>query len=207
MSLTTIYGINGIGKDTIVEELIKRNPKLKATSMSRINMYLLGITNTYDLKEKVTEKQYKMLEETPQKIMVNLENNQYRKLLEELSKEDNDIIFIGHLISSLRLGEEITYLTDRLTPGWFIKLNKNLIQLKAPINMIADRRKNDKSRKRSENLAEIKFHQQLCDKEWERIKKITTEMENKMYIVNNIDLDTAVREVESIVFDKNIKNE
>ena len=25
MSLTTIYGINGIGKDTIVEELIKRN--------------------------------------------------------------------------------------------------------------------------------------------------------------------------------------
>ena len=32
-----------------------------------------------------------------------------------------------------------------------------------------------------------------------------TEIENKMYIVNNIDLDTAVREVESIVIDKNIK--
>lgn len=44
MGLNTIFGINGIGKDTVAEELRKRKPEVIVTSMSRVLMYILGIS-------------------------------------------------------------------------------------------------------------------------------------------------------------------
>ena len=36
-------------------------------------MYILGISKTYDVREKVTEEQYKILESIPQTQMVKIE--------------------------------------------------------------------------------------------------------------------------------------
>lgn len=200
MGITTIFGINGIGKDTIAEELRKRNGKLKVTSMSRLSMYLLGISKTYDVREKITEEQYKQLEMIPQTKMIELENNEYRAWLEKLAKSDEEVIMLSHLISALRLGDKTEYLTDRKTPKWFIDINKNLIQLVAPADLISNRRSKDRTRRREKDINQILDHQSLCDEEWKRIAQDDAKVRQKMHIVKNINLDDAIREIENIVY-------
>lgn len=201
MGLTTIFGINGVGKDTVAEKLRANNPDITVTSMSRMLMYLLGISKTYDTREKISEKQYKKLENTPQKIISSIENNEYRKLLEELSATDN-VIFLAHLVSALRLGNETMYLTDKQIPKWFVDINEQMIQLVAPASIISQRRKEDKSRRRNCNIEQIFEHQELCSKEWQRIRRRNPNKINQMHIVENIELDDAVRQIENIIYER-----
>ena len=46
----------------------------------------------------------------------------------------------------------------------------------------------------------------MCTKEWERIKRKDYYTAKKMSVVENIDLNQAVREVENIVFTRNKGN-
>ena len=70
MGLYTIFGINGIGKDTIAEELRKKNQEIEVTSMSRLLMFILGISKTYDVEynEDNTIKSFKPNCDAPIKI-------------------------------------------------------------------------------------------------------------------------------------------
>lgn len=203
MALITIFGINGVGKDTVANSLREKNPDLSVASISRILMYILGITKTYDVREKVTEEQYKLLESVPQERMINIENTDYKKLLYEISNSKENLIILSHLISALRHGNKIQYLTDRITPDWYVDINQVLIQLVAPIEIISERRKNDLLRKRDVNINEIEYHQSLCTNEWQRIQQTNIDAQNKMYIVNNIDLLTSTNDIENIM--NNIK--
>lgn len=200
MALITIYGINGVGKDTVANSLRGKNPDLSVSSISRMLMYILGITKTYDVNEKVCEEQYKLLESVPQEKMIEIENTDYKKLLYEISNSKENLIILSHLISALRHGDKIQYLTDRLTPSWYVELNQALIQLVAPTDIVSERRKNDLLRKRDVNTNEIEYHQLLCTKEWERIQKMHVDASNKMFIVQNLDLDTATRDIENIMY-------
>lgn len=201
MGLYTIFGINGIGKDTIAEELRNKNPEIEVTSMSRLLMFIIGISKTYDVREKISERQYKTLENIPQSKMIDIENNEYRELIEKISKSDKDVIILAHLISALRLGKEIKFLEDRKTPEWFVDMNKKLIQLTAPPQLISERRQKDQRRIRTYEVDEIVKHQRLCDKEWERIREKDS-YSRKMFIVENIELNKAVKDIEEIIFDR-----
>ncbi len=202
MALTTIFGINGVGKDTVANELRANNPDLMITSISRMLMYILGITSSYDVNEKVSEEHYKMLESVPQEKMIKIENTDYKKILYEISKSNREIIMLSHLISALRHGEKIKYLTDRITPNWYVDLNKALIQLVAPLDIISKRRKTDLLRKRKTDIDEIEYHQSLCTNEWERIKRVNANASEKMFIVNNINLNEATNDVENIIYNE-----
>ena len=59
MGLYTIFGINGIGKDTVAEEIRKKRQNIEVTSLSRLLMFILGISKSYDVREKIDEEQYK----------------------------------------------------------------------------------------------------------------------------------------------------
>ena len=202
MAITTIFGINGVGKDTVANSLRTNNPDLLVTSISRMLMYILGITKTYDVNEKVCEEQYKMLESVPQEKMIKIENTDYKDMLDEIASSKEDLIMLSHLISALRHGDKIQYLTDRTTPDWYIKLNQALIQLVAPSEIVSYRRKNDVNRKRETSIEEIEYHQSLCTNEWERIKRVNPDTTNRMFIVNNINLRDATNEIEQIMHDK-----
>ena len=202
MGLYTIYGINGIGKDTVAKEIRKKRQDIVVTSMSRILMFILGISKSYDVQEKINEEQYKALEETPQSTMRNIEENEYRQLLEKLAKGDKEVIFLSHLITALRLGNKVEFLEDRKTPDWFVDINGKLIQLVAPAQIVAERRQKDKTRRRCYEIDEIIKHQELCTKEWERIKRKDYYTAKKMSVVEN----QAVREVENIIFTRNKGN-
>ena len=202
MAITTIFGINGVGKDTVANSLRTNNPDLLVTSISRMLMYILGITKTYDVNEKVCEEQYKMLESVPQEKMIKIENTDYKDMLDEIASSKEDLIMLSHLISALRHGDKIQYLTDRTTPDWYVKLNQALIQLVAPSDIVSYRRKNDVSRKRETSIKEIEYHQSLCTNEWERIKRVNPDTTNRMFIVNNINLRDATNEIEQIMHDQ-----
>lgn len=206
MGLYTIFGINGIGKDTVAKEIRKKTQDIEVTSMSRLLMFILGISKSYDVQEKINEEQYKALEKMPQSTMRFIEDNEYRQLLERLAKEDKDVIFLSHLITALRLGNKVEFLEDRKTPDWFVDINDKLIQLVAPAQMVAERKQRDKTRRRCYEIDEIIKHQELCTKEWERIKKKDYCTARKMSIVENIDLNQAVREVENIIFTRSKEN-
>lgn len=201
MGLITIFGINGVGKDTVAEKIREKNPNITITSMSRMLMYLLGISKTYDTREKISERQYKKLENTPQEIIHNIENNQYRQLLEQLSCTDN-MIFLAHLVSALRLGNETRYLTDKQIPKWFVDINEQMIQLVAPASIISQRRKEDKSRKRDCHIDQIFEHQELCSKEWQRIRTMNPDNVKQMHIVDNIVLDETIKQIEDIIYER-----
>lgn len=202
MAITTIFGINGVGKDTVANSLRTNNPDLLVTSISRMLMYILGITKTYDVNEKVCEEQYKMLESVPQEKMIKIENTDYKDMLDEIASSKEDLIMLSHLISALRHGDKIQYLTDRTTPDWYVKLNQALIQLVAPSDIVSYRRKNDVNRKRETSIEEIEYHQSLCTNEWERIKRVNPDTTNRMFIVNNINLSDATNEIEQIMHDQ-----
>lgn len=202
MAITTIFGINGVGKDTVANSLRTNNPDLLVTSISRMLMYILGITKTYDVNEKVCEEQYKMLESVPQEKMIKIENTDYKDMLDEIASSKEDLIMLSHLISALRHGDKIQYLTDRTTPDWYVKLNQVLIQLVAPSDIVSYRRKNDVNRKRETSIKEIEYHQSLCTNEWERIKRANPDTTNRMFIVNNINLSDATNEIEKIMHDQ-----
>ena len=202
MALTTIFGINGVGKDTVANELRINNTDISVTSMSRVLMYILDITKTYDVSEKVCEDQYKKLESVPQSKMIEIENTDYKKILCEIAKSDKNVLMLSHLISALRHGEQINYLTDRLTPDWYVDANTALIQLVAPFSVISERRKNDQTRNRNVDISEIEYHQSLCTNEWERIKRVKPEAINKMFIVDNIDLCKTTSDIENIMKNK-----
>ena len=199
MAITTIFGINGVGKDTVANSLRTNNPDLLVTSISRMLMYILGITKTYDVNEKVCEEQYKMLESVPQEKMIKIENTDYKDMLDEIASSKEDLIMLSHLISALRHGDKIQYLTDRTTPDWYVKLNQALIQLVAPSDIVSYRRKNDVNRKRETSIKDIEYHQSLCTNEWERIKRVNPDTTNRMFIVNNINLSDATNEIEQIM--------
>ena len=203
MSLITIYGINGVGKDTVANSLRDKNTELSVSSISRLLMYILGITKTYDINEKVCEEHYKILESIPQEKMIQIEETDYKKLLYELSNSKDSLIILSHLISALRHGDQVQYLTNRITPDWYVELNKSLIQLVAPTKIISERRKSDLLRKRDVNLSEIDYHQKLCTEEWERIQKINPNAKEKMFIVPNIDLVKTTRDIENILYAEN----
>lgn len=88
MTMNTLFGINGSGKDTVANELqqrLWRRSKLVVTSMSRMSMYLLGITDNFDAARSVRPEAYRTLEQVPQKQMVELESGPYKDLVEDLA--------------------------------------------------------------------------------------------------------------------------
>lgn len=203
MGLNTIFGINGIGKDTIAEEIRRKNPEIRVTSMSRVYMYILGISKTCDVREKITEEQYKELESISQETMREIENNEYKHILERMANSKEKVIFLGHLISALRLGEDVKYLEDRKTPKWFVDINDNIIQLVAPAELISERRKKDNERKRKSDIEEILKHQELCSKEWKRISEEDDFIAQKMQTIENVDLEKTVKDIEDVIYGKN----
>ena len=204
MSINTLFGINGVGKDTVANELRRVEERnLTITSMSRTCMYLLGIIDSHDVSAQVGRDSYYKLEQVPQPEMIKLEGELYREFIEQMAHDEGETLFLSHLVSALHLGKTVRYLTERTTPDWFIECNSNLIQLKAPPESILERRRDDSengTRSRPIQLKQIIEHQELCDNEWERIESGVIKPKRGMVIVENEDLSTAVAKTREVLY-------
>jgi adenylate kinase len=200
MGVHTIFGIKGVGKYTVAESLREYRRELSVTSVSRMSMYLLGIISDYDVHTQVDEFAYGKLEATPQDRMIRLESSEYREKLEELSGSSQPTVVLNHLVVAMRHLGQVEYLTNRQTPDWYIDINRSLLQLVAPPELIVGRRQSDKSRLRVADIDQITEHQELCDLEWQRIADSGGNLGGKMKIIPNIDLNSAVKDVEDVIF-------
>jgi len=204
MSLNTLYGINGVGKDTVAEGLRQSvDRQLIVTSMSRLSMYLLGITKSFDVTREVPEDAYRRLEQVSQPEMIALENGPYKEMVGELAQGNDRALLLGHLVSALHLGNSINYLTDRLTPDWYVENNTSIVQLTAPPEVIAQRRIRDVSdgvRSRPIEIDQIVKHQELCDHEWSRIEAGLVQPDKGMHIIENRNLDASVSELRKVFY-------
>lgn len=205
MSVNTLYGINGVGKDRIASELREQFiPDLTVTSASRLSMFLLGITSGFDSSQSVDRDAYKKLESVSQEEMVQLEEGPYRDFVGELAKRDERVLMLSHLVFALYLDKNLTYLTDRHIPNWYIEANQGMAQLVASPEEVLARRtidQDDKSRDRPVSIEQIIEHQALCDLEWTRVATQASSMPQGMHVVLNSDVDQATRKVYELFYE------
>lgn len=207
MSFNTLYGINGVGKDTVANRLKQDyDHTMTITSMSRLSMYLLGITDHYDAQRKVSTEAYAELEQVPQPEMVELEEGACRDFIHDLAQSDQNTLMLSHLVFALHVGHrEPVYLTDRRIPDWYIQENSGIVQLQAEPETIISRRLRDLEdeavqRVRPTALEQVKTHQTLCDTEWNRLLSRPIVIPKGLHIVENHDLDDTVNKVGEILY-------
>lgn len=201
MAFHTMYGINGVGKDTIANQLRQRNPNLETITESRMLMYLLGITNSYKATDSVSREQYAQLEATPQQIVRQIETDgPLKELVGNISARPRPTLNLSHLVFAMHLNGAVEYLV-KPKEDWFLDEVDSLTQIVAPSDVILSRRLGEIGLRQRvvDGVDEIDHHQMLCDKEWDRIYgKIGHQ--TTMKVIENTDLLTAVAEAEAVIY-------
>jgi hypothetical protein len=201
VSLHTVYGLNGVGKDTIAHELRNRNPNLVTTSESRMLMYLLGITTGFDATLKVDRSQYSQLECTPQEQIIELEQGSpMRELVGNVSADNGTVLNLSHLVFARYLDDEIDYL-QKPKATWYVHAGDSFMNVVAPPETILKRRQADAAQRERilKGVDEISYHQSLCDREWERIKCIAQPL-TRFAVIENVELIKAVEQAEEVIY-------
>lgn len=203
MAIVTIYGVKGVGKDTVAQRLHDRNPTLILSSESRVMMYVLGIARDFRSEFTPSRDQYKTLEDVLQAGEFNLEDKRYEAFIGELAAAKNDVLITSHLVYLLHLGQETSYRTDIETPEWYIKTGRAFIQLVAPSSAILQRRLVDYDLRQRpvSGIEEIEHHQSLCDVKWERLTRLAPPR-TPCVIIENVDLVIAVEQAEKVLYDR-----
>ena len=202
MALDTIYGINGVGKDTVAHELAADNVSLSLTSESRVLMYILGICNVYDSRTQVSRDQYRRLEDTPQSKMLEISGTDYKEFVGNLQNSRRRTLMLSHLVFALYLDKAITYLSDKDVPEWYVGANHSLIHLIAPSETIYLRRSNNKSTRDRGNFTEsdVKYHQELCNIQWAKVSKYAAKLSIPTATISNLDLRECVSSVKEVIY-------
>lgn len=198
MSIYTLYGINGVGKDTVAGEVKRDFPDTQITSESRILMYLLGITSEFGTDYPVSREQYRQLEDMPQPVMRDLTEGEYKCFVQDLRDRDDVTVILSHLVFALFLDKEIQYLDDKDVPDWFIQSNDALVQLIAPPELVLARRAIDARDRGAANTKDIEYHQYLCDQKW--VKVVNLAGVSACHTVENIVLEEAATRFKEVIY-------
>lgn len=200
MPLHTMYGVNGVGKDTIANELRQREPRLVTTSESRMLMYLLGIAPSFDSTYSAGREQYAQLETTPQERIAEIEQGPpMRELVGNLKADSSPVLNLSHLIFATYLDGRVTYL-DKHKPDWYARTGDTFMNVIAPPETILERRCQQAGLRERVLLgpSEIQHHLDLCDKEWERLQSSAPDA--VFAVIENIELSEAVAGAERVMY-------
>jgi len=203
MALSTMYGINGVGKDTVANGVAEAMPELRLTSQSRILMHILGLIDNYDARTPVARDKYRQLEDTPQSRMREIEETDFKYFISDIKDSPSRVLMLSHLVFALYLDKEFKYLDDRDVPEWYIASNDAIIQLVAPASTVLQRRTADSQvRDRGAlTLENVELHQQLCDKQWAKLEKYAGSLAIPTLIIPNVDLEKTIETVEGVLSD------
>jgi len=203
MPLHTMFGLNGVGKDTIASELREKNKNLVTTSESRMLMYLLGITDGVTTDISVGRAQYSQLESTPQEKIVELEQGgPMEELLGSIAIGKQPVLNLSHLVFATYLDGNVAYL-EKSKPEWYVKSSDVFVNVVAPSEVVLQRRIGESATREriTSGEEEIMHHQALCDSEWDRMQTLGLPT-TRFVVVENVDLDTAVRATEEAIYGK-----
>ncbi len=209
MPLIAIFGINASGKDTIANIMKNRFSDCIITSESRLLMYYLDITPSYETSYLVDKNDYLKLQNAPQKKITSIVNKKYEKILLNLRSNNNVVLFLYHLVFTLTTNEKKPkYSVDRKIPLWLTDMCDGFIQLKCNPKEIIRRRIYDKKNTERDRgftcLKEVIKHQKLCDKKWDQLIKSVPH--KKHTIIINSNLEIASKKAENFIKDVIKKN-
>lgn len=199
MSLYTIYGINGVGKDAVARNIQQAGiGSIEVTSSSRMLMYLLGITDTYDAFARVTDVEYHRLDSLDTAYVDEVEQAKMPELVNGFAENrQKKVIVLSHLVVAHFLSGHTEYRFGEQTSEWYVRQNESVVQLVAPSYTIMGRREKDaRWRERPLSVTQIEEHQRLCDEQWRKIGRIALALSRpSMTTISNIDLQVATAEV------------
>jgi guanylate kinase len=204
MALILIFGINGVGKDTLEVEMRKKYGDLVGIVLTtRVLFKSLGFDVNYfygepaPTSEKLAE-MYKVLEATSKSKVDEIMNFDLpQKLLEVKSKFQLGFLS-AHLVSATRKPTgEIHYKTGYAYP-WFKEFVDGFVYLRSTPEELLRRREDENRRgirkRLPMTLDEIALQLQISDKEWKRFEKILPNDKPRTTINNDSDLDETMRQ-------------
>jgi adenylate kinase len=201
MPLFTAFGINGVGKDTVLRSVQETMPQTRLISETKLLMFGLGILSGYDETVKAERDHYAELEGTSQPKIYDVEG-QFPDILSAEAASLDPTIMTSHLIPAQLLQGEVIYLV-KPKPECIHKMSRAVLQFVANPESVMARRDNDNSERDRGNLDlnDLIEHQHLCDEEWVRLQEEAMAQASpaKFVTIENEDLATATHATLAII--------
>lgn len=197
MSVIFLFGINGSGKDRVAQELLIGGADYRVVPLSRLYMQMLGILDSYDQRNIVTD-HYMKLDKVSQAEINKVTKSQFVEKLKEFKSDSRLTILLGHMVTMKNVGrEKVEFLREQEMECVALMYGDGFIYLTADPEEILRRHIKDKDdgiRDRgSIKIRHIKKHSELATREW----NIFTEgLDRNRYIaVNNRQLSEAASQI------------
>lgn len=205
MALTIIFGVNGVGKDTLANAVQKAHPQIILVSASRALMKAFGLPVEITADFPVPFEYYRTLE-TNESTINALYDSKFVDILREFKNSGKDGIILHHLcVIKPQLDGTLIYDDDVLRP-WFYELFDQFILIRTEPKIIKERQEKDiQSGKRTRHglsLAQIEEQVQKSDAQWQELcKELKLRGLNKYYEIENNgrDRDQAIAKLNRIV--------
>lgn len=191
MALYTAFGINGVGKDTVLRKVQEAEPRTRIISESKLLMYGLGILSAYDESVLPTRDDYLALEKTSQ-LDVQMAEDSFAEILYGEAVAEQPTIMTSHLIPAQLLLGKVVYL-EKPKPASIHKFSNAIVQFIAPAPTILARRSEDQRDRGLVTVDDIAYHQSLCDAEWARLQNEAKSLGSTVEFITipNVDLIAA----------------
>jgi hypothetical protein len=205
MALTIIFGVNGVGKDTLANAVQKTHPHIALISASRALMKAFGLPVEITADFPIPFEYYRTLE-INEPIVNALYDTKFVDILREFKNSGKDGIILHHLcVIKPQLDGTLIYDDDVLRP-WFYELFDQFILIRTEPTTIKNRQEQDiQSGKRTRHnlsLRQIEEQVQKSDNQWQELCKQLKQrgLDNYYEIENNEkDLEPAIAKLSSIV--------
>lgn len=203
MSLISIFGLNGSGKDTLIAKLKYQYPKIVLISGSRVMMKSLGLQVDITTDFPISREYYELLEKTPNNVKMQIFDNEYFATLKEFNNTGRTGIILNHLVVPRKEHGHITF--DSQIRPWYLQVYSLMIYIKAKPEEIYLRQERDRvSGKRVREiftLDEIKETEIQSDQLWHDLFE-RPNMSEYLYVVYNHEgqIDKAVEDLTTILY-------
>lgn len=200
MALFTAFGINGVGKDTVLGEIKKIEPDIRLISETKLLMYGFNILRAYDESVTPSRDDYVALEAVPQAEIKIIEQS-FPEILRAETRDRPITIITSHLIPAQLLQREAVYLV-KPKPACLHELSKALIQYTADPETVLQRRSLGSRDRGNLGMDDIIHHQNLCDGEWLRLQKEAEAAHSPAQFVTivNEDLEEATANTLKVIY-------
>lgn len=205
MALTIIFGVNGVGKDTIANIVQKAYPEIALVSASRCLMKAFGLPVEITADFPVPFEYYRTLE-INEPIVNALYDTKFVDTLREFKTQGKNSMLLHHLcVVKPQLDGTLIYDDDVLRP-WFYELFDQFVLIRTAPQIIKDRQEKDlQSGKRTRqglSLIQIEEQVQRSDAQWKELcKQLKKRGLNNYYEIenNSTDLSNAVEKLSNII--------
>ena len=168
MPLYTVFGVNGVGKDSVIREAQQAEPDIMVISETKLLMFGLGIIGAFDSSVTPGREHYLALETTSQSEIQQVEDY-FIDILEPVADSPVRTVMTSHLIPAQLLNNSPNYLI-KPKPACLHTVGRALINITANPSDVFARRNADERDRGNLEVQDIAEHMGLCGQEWQRLQ-------------------------------------